>query len=831
MRVPLSWLKDFTPIDLDPRDSAGLRDFANELSMLGMNVEHIETVEAAFPGVVVARVAEVEAIKGADRIRKVVVDAGGAPTTVVCGAFNFEVGDYVAFARVGARLPGGLEIGRREMRGVGSEGMICSGRELGLSTDASGIFVLFSPPKGREVPAEIPLGEALVDYLGLEHDTVFDLDIEPNRPDLLSMVGVARDVAAHRRIPFEVPPVGVEETGLAANRLVSIAIEAPDACRRFVARVITGVAVLPSPRDVQRRLILSGMRPINAVVDASNYTMLERGQPTHPYDLDRLGGGGFRVRLAHQGERLVTLDGVERVLGEHRSRRGETEPADDLLICDGNDVVVGLAGIMGGASSEISDSTTNVVVESADFAQAFVGATASRQDIRSEASTRFWRGVDPAGLSPAAARVAQLVVAAHVEHGVAAPIVARGIAEAVGTRTDSPPIYLRTDRVNDLLGTELDRRQVRSLLVPIGFSAGKAPKGLAVSVPSFRPDVGREVDVIEEIARHYGYERITPTLPRSRRVGLLTAYQKDRRNLTRLLVDFGAEDAWTSAIVDPQKDELGGEGLRPLTLVNPVVREESALRTTLLPGLLEALRRNVATRNASVRFFEIGKVFRYPQAAEGAPIEREHLGVLLGRDSDDARTAIECFRVLTTGLRIDPAQVHLDDAPPTPNAFDPVAYGMHPTRLSTVRATGGDVVAVVGEVDPDVLEQAGIAGRRVGWLSLDLERFLNLARRPDRVRPVSRFPSSDIDLSFAVADDVTIERIEEVLRRAAGEWCEWIELVDVYRGEGLGDGKRSVSFRIRFSAIDRTLTDDDVAAVRARCIAAAEVEVGAVLRG
>ena len=385
--------------------------------------------------------------------------------------------------------------------------------------------------------------------------------------------------------------------------------------------------------------------------------------------------------------------------------------------------------------------------------------------------------------------------------------------------------------MNDLLGTELDRRQVRSLLVPIGFSAGKAPKGLAVSVPSFRPDVGREVDVIEEIARHYGYERITPTLPRSRRVGLLTAYQKDRRNLTRLLVDFGAEDAWTSAIVDPQKDELGGEGLRPLTLVNPVVREESALRTTLLPGLLEALRRNVATRNASVRFFEIGKVFRYPQAAEGAPIEREHLGVLLGRDSDDARTAIECFRVLTTGLRIDPAEVHLDDAPPTPNAFDPVAYGMHPTRLSTVRATGGDVVAVVGEVDPDVLEQAGIAGRRVGWLSLDLERFLNLARRPDRVRPVSRFPSSDIDLSFAVADDVTIERIEEVLRRVAGEWCEWIELVDVYRGEGLGDGKRSVSFRIRFSAIDRTLTDDDVAAVRARCIAAAEVEVGAVLRG
>lgn len=831
MRVPLSWLKEFTPIDLDPADEAGLRDFANELSMLGMYVEHIEAVAAELPGVVVARVLEVDAIPGADRIRKVVVDAGGPPATVVCGAFNFDVGDYVPLATVGARLPGGVEIGRREMRGVPSEGMICSGRELGLGTDAGGIFVLFSPPKGRVVPDVIPLGVPLVDYLGLERDVVFDLDLEPNRPDLLSIVGVARDVAAHRRIPVEVPPVRVDETGLQANRLVSIAVDAPDACRRFVARVITGVAALAAPRDVQRRLILSGMRPINAVVDASNYTMLERGQPTHPYDLDRLGAGGFRVRLAHHGERLVTLDGVERILGEQRNRRGEAKPVDDLLICDANDVAVGLAGIMGGASSEISDSTSNVVIESADFAQALVGATALRQDLRSEASIRFWRGVDPAGLSTAATRVAQLVVAAHVEHGVTPPIVARGIAEAVGSLSASPVIYLRTARVNDLLGTDLDRGAIRSLLAPIGFSSGKAPKGLAVSVPSFRPDVSREVDVIEEVARHYGYERFVPTLPRAPRVGGLTGYQKDRRSVTRLLASFGADEAWTSAIVDPQKDELGGEGLRPLTLVNPVVREESALRTNLLAGLLEALRRNVATRNASLRFFETGKVFRHPRSPDGAPIELEHLGVLLARDGDDARRAVECLRFLEAGLRIDTSEIRLKEGGPTPNPDDPVAFGMHPRRVSTLRGDGGRVVGVVGEVDPAVLEAMDISGRRVGWLSLDLTRFLRLARKPERSHPISRFPSSDIDLSFVIADDVSVERLEEVLRLAAGEWLERIELVDVYRGEGLADGQRSVTFRIRFSALDRTLKDDDVAAARARCIAAAEAEVAAVLRG
>ena len=354
-----------------------------------------------------------------------------------------------------------------------------------------------------------------------------------------------------------------------------------------------------------------------------------------------------------------------------------------------------------------------------------------------------------------------------------------------------------------------------------------------MSAPSFRPDVGREVDVIEEIARHYGYERIVPTLPRAPRVGSLTTYQKDRRRVMRMLVDFGAEEAWTRAIVDPERDVIGGEGLRPLTLVNPVVREESALRTNLLAGLLDALRRNVATRNASVRFFEVGKVFRHPRSDDGAPVEREHLGVLLARDGDDAKAAIECLRVLEDGLRIDAAQVHLKEGSPPPNPEDPVAFGMHPTRLSTVfgGASGDEVIGVVGEVDPGVLEDLGVSGRRVGWLSVDLERFLLLGRRPERVHPVSRFPSSDIDLSFAVGDDVSVERVGEVLRLAAGEWFERIELVDVYRGKGLAEGNRSVAFRIRFSAIDRTLTDDDVAAARARCIAAVEAEVGASLRG
>ena len=838
MRVPLSWLSEFTPLGVAAEDLAAVAALGAELDSLGLVVEGVEHVSGGPAGVVVARVVEIRPIPGADRIRLALVDAGGdAPVEVVCGAWNYVVGDVVPFATVGARLAGGVEITRRKMRGVTSHGMLCSARELGLGADAAGLFILASTGGADAAPpAGLELGTTIAEYLGLVADVVFNLEVEPNRPDCLCVTGVARDVAAARHLPFEIPRPVVAEDGPPVGELASVVVEAPEACRRFAARVVTGVTSVASPPDVQRRLILSGMRPINSVVDASNYTMLELGQPTHPYDLDRLPGHGLRVRFARPGETLTTLDGEEHVFGLEAHRSGEERRVEDLMICDAQDTPVGAAGVMGGESSEIGVGTSAVLIESADFAPLAIGRTARRQQLRTEASTRFWRGVDPEGSVRAADRVAELIVAAARTAGAVPPVVAIGVIDLHPTPVPRRTVRLRPERLNSLLGTALDSGTIAAHLGPLGFVAVPDGDALAVTVPSFRPDTEREVDVIEEVARLHGYERIVPTQRRAPGVGLLRPHQADRRHLARCVAGYGANEAWTSSIVNPDlAGRLGGGAVR-VGLVNPIVREESALRTSLLPGLLAALRHNAAARNGSVRLFEIGRVFFAPAPGEVLPVEPEHLGVLLAREGDGAPAAVELWRGIAEGLGL--AGDHLELAQCEPGSFpadDPVALGCHPTRTAAVRGTDaqGAAVAVgfVGEVDPEVLGAVDITGRRVGWLVLDTARLFTLARRSGSGPALSRFPSSDIDLLFTLAESVPSARLEAVLRAATGDLGESVRLVDVFRGPGLGAGLRSLTFRVRFQAPDRTLTDSDVAAARARCIAAAEAELGAGLRG
>ena len=838
MRVPLSWLSEFAPLGVAAADAAAVAELGAQLASLGLVVEGTERVGDNLDGVVVARVVEIRPIPGADRIRLVSADAGGpAPVEVVCGAWNYEVGDVVPLATVGATLPGGFVISRRELRGVTSHGMLCSARELGLGADASGLFILASTGAATAaLPAGVELGTPIAEYLGLVADVVFDLEIEPNRPDCLSVSGVARDLAARRHLPFAIPEPHVAELGPPIAELASVVVEAFGDCPRFAARVVEGITTVASPREVQRRLILSGMRPIHSVVDASNYTMLELGQPTHPYDLDRLAGRGLRVRHAAPGEHLTTLDGVERVLGLEHHHSGEERAVEDLLICDARNVPVGIAGVMGGESSEIGAATTAVLIESANFSAMAVGRTARRQQLRTEASTRFWRGVDPEGPVRAADRVAELIVAAARAAGAPAPVVARGVIELRGAATPCRSIRVRPARLNALLGTALEVSTIRSYLAPIGFVATDDDGELAVEVPSFRPDVEREIDVIEEVARHHGYEQIAPTLRRSPGVGLLSAHQAGRRRLARLVAGIGAYEAWTSSIVNPDVERLIGDGPAPVALANPVVREESALRTQLLPGLLGCLRLSASTRNAAVRFFEIGRVFTPPGPGDEVPLEREHLGVVLARDGDGAPEAVQLWRRIVEGLRVDPAAVRLDQGGTgSPVAADPLARGCHPTRTAVVRTTDPSAPAVAvgcaGEVDPRVLDAFDLGDRRVGWLVLDVGHLLGLPQRAARAPRLSRFPSSDIDLSFALDETIAAARLEAVLAVAAGEYCEAVRLVDVFRGPGLAAGCRSLSYRVRFVAPDRTLTDADVATARARCIAAAEAELGAVLRG
>ncbi len=839
MRVPLSWLSEFTPLGVDARDADAVAALGAELDSLGLVVEQLDQVFGELHGVVVVRVVEIRPIPGADRIRMVTVDAGGAgPVEVVCGAWNFSLGDVVPLAVVGARLAGGLEITRRQLRGVTSNGMLCSARELGLGADASGLFILASTGAAEAaLPAGLELGTPLVDYLDLTADVVFQLEVEPNRPDCLCVCGVARDLAARRHLPFEIPIPAVAETGPPVAELASVVVEAPEACRRFAARVVTGIGNVASPPVIQRRLILCGMRPIHSVVDASNYTMLELGQPTHPYDLDRLPGRGLRVRFAHPGERLTTLDGEARTFGLERHHSGEEREVEDLMICDAQDRPVGIAGVMGGESSEIGPTTTSVLIEAADFAAMAVGRTARRQQLRTEASTRFWRGIDPEGPGRAANRVAELIVAAAQAAGEVPPVVARGVIDVYPAPRPPRSIRVRPARLNALLGTNLDTAAILSYLAPIGFRATRDGDELAVEVPSFRPDAEREVDVIEEVARHHGFANITPTDRRSPGVGLLSAYQADRRRLEGLVAGAGANEAWTSSIVNPEVARRVGEVTGAVALTNPVVREESALRTHLLPGLLGALRQNASTRNAAVRLFEIGRVFAHPGGDAELPVEREQLGVVLARDGDGAAEAVHLWRRLVEGLGIDPAAVEMvqDELGSHRVLDDPLALACHPTRTAAARGTdrSGTSVTVgfVGEVDPMVLDAFGLSGRRVGWLVADVERLFELSRRKGQASPFSRFPSSDIDLSFVLSESIPAARLESVLRAAAGKYCEYVRLVDVFRGPGLGSGLRSLSYRVRFVAPDRTLTDADVASACARCIEAAAAELGAGLRG
>ena len=784
MLVPYSWLRDFAPFDLDPME------LGRALDDLGMVVEHVERVGEGLDAVVVARVLATRPHPGADKVQLVEVDAGGGePLQVVCGAFNFAAGDLVPLAPVGAALPNGMEIGRRKVRGEWSNGMLCAADELGLGEDHSGIMVLAS---------DADPGTPLASALGLTPDTVYDLDITANRPDAMSMAGVARDLAAKLGVPFTIPEATIDQSTVAVAELTSIVIEAPDLCPRFTARVLQDVTIGPSPRWVQARLTLAGMRPINNVVDASNYVMLELGQPTHPYDRARLPGHGFVVRRARPGEILTTLDGVDRRLGD----------GEDCLICDADGNPVGIGGIMGGASSEIDDTTRDVVLESAYFTPMAIARTSKRINLRTEASARFERGVDPEGADRASARFCELVGSGRV---------AAGILDVQAEPYRSRVVRVRTAKVNGLLGTDLSQAEMAGYLAPIGFTSVEVEPGvLDVTVPSWRPDVAIEVDVTEEVARHHGYARIPKTVPVSPRAGGLAPYQRMRRLVREVLVGLGLDEAMNSPLVGPEDHDRAGIDGPVIEASNPMMREESVLRKSLLPGLLKNLVFNAAHRNPGAALFEVGNIFLPPPEGQQLPDEREHVGAAIG--GADASRAVTVWRTLADALRL---------ADPTLEAA--TNSGMHPGRTAQAKA-GARVVGVVGEVDPAVAEAHGLESP-VAWVEFDLGALFDAPRRSDELRPVSRYPSSDIDLAFSVPEDVPAGSVERVLREVGGDLLEDLRLFDVYRGEGIEPGSRSLAYRLRFCAQDRTLTDAEVGEIRTRAIAAVEAAHGAKLRG
>lgn len=778
MRVPLSWLREFTPVE------AGADELAGRLTIAGPHVEEIVRTGSGIEHVVVGKVLEISEIPGATKIIHVKVDAGDGPREIVCGARNFAVDDLVPVALPGARLPSGMEIGRRQMHGKTSDGMLCSAAELGISDDHSGILVLEGDHK---------IGEDVREALALD-DEILDIDITPNRPDLLSVAGVAREVAALYELPFAIPEVALREDGKPASELATVTIEDARGCPRYVARVITGIHVGPSPWWMQRRILACGMRPISGPVDVTNYVLLERGHPLHAFDLAKLRDRTIVVRKPRKKEeRFVTLDGVERTLTKQ-----------DVAICDGQ-APVAIGGIMGGAESEVGEGTTEILLEAAYFAPERILRTARRLGLRTEASVRFERGADPNAVTGAAARAAQLL--AEVCGGTVAP----GAIDVYPKPLKQKPIRLRVARTNALLGVTVEAKEMAGMLQSLGCEIGSQSRtALRVTAPSFRPDLRAEIDLVEEVARRYSYERLPPTLPSAGRIGGLTETQRLRRVVRRQLLGAGLSEAHTLSMLPPSLPDRLGVGAdhpwrRTLRIANPLSEEESVLRPSLMPGLLLAAAKNVARRNTSVSLFEMGGVFI--PSGEELPDEPLRAAWLLTGDAPvgwhaparaydfyDAKGVLER---LAEGLGVEGLTVEAVAREP-----------MHPGRCARVRL-GDREIGIVAELHPRAARGLDLE-TRVAVGELDLAPLMEAAREASGGE-LPRFPAVDRDLALLVPVETPAAAVETAVREAAGPLLEEIRIFDVYEAGDIAEqGKVSLAFSLRFRATDRTLTDAEV---------------------
>ncbi|WP_040494901.1 phenylalanine--tRNA ligase subunit beta [Ilumatobacter nonamiensis] len=786
MKILLSWLNDYGDFG-DPTNPDDVQRVSDELTALGLEVESITPVGETVEGVVTARILRLQSHPDAAKVQRVYVDAGdGEERHVWCGADNISEDDIVPLATLGTTMPNGMTIERRGILGIDSEGMLCSARELGLGEDHDGIRIL---------PSGLPLGIPYGDALGIRPDVLIDADVTRNRPDCWGYVGIARDLAAKMGVEFRPPTPTIDVTG--DERTTPVEIVDGDRCARFTSTVISGVVVGESAGWMQRRLTAAGMRPISNVVDVSNYVMLELNQPNHAYDLETLGGGGFRIRLATDGEHLVTLDGEDR-----------TFTTDDLLICDANDAPIGVGGIMGGLDSEISDATTTVALEMAWFELVGIGRTVTRSGLRSEASQRFERGVDPYGMPLAVARFAELLSETCPDLVVH--------AGAVDARSEHLPAEQRTaevriSNVNRILGTDLSADDLPSLLDPIGYTVSGSGDTRTVALPTWRLDSTAEVDVIEEVGRHYGYARLGSRVPKSSDHGGLTVRQQRRRVLRDVLLGLGISEAMPNPFLAPDTLAKAGLDAQSIAITNPLVSDESVLRTSLRPGLLRSIAFNESHRRTGARLFEIGHV--YPPGDGELPGEFEALAVVLA--GHDAPAAMAVWREITAalggGARIDQARV---------------PAGLHATRSATLQA-GKEPLGAVGEVAPEVLAAFDVT-ERVAILEVDLDQFLAREPKPAQWKSTSRYPSSDLDVSFRLDEAVPAEKLEKAVRQGAGKFLVDLDLFDNYRDQA-SVGSRALGYRLRLQSQERNLTDADIAEIR-RGIEAAATKLGAELR-
>jgi phenylalanyl-tRNA synthetase beta chain len=797
MKLTLSWLREFVDIPTDDPE-----ELVDVFENLGHEVEEWRLIVPSFEAVVVGEVLEVIPHPNADKVRLTKVNVGDTVLDIICGAWNFEAGAIVPVAVPGAVLGGDFEITRRDIRGVTSNGMICSESELGLGEDADGIMVLNDDyPLSAEM-----IGEPFEELIGLP-DVLYDLAITPNRPDCLSVYGLARDLAARFEVPLR--PDGIEVDASGAPTTVSVSIADSDACPRFSGRQVRGITVGVSPHWLRWRLELAGIRPISNVVDASNYAMVEFGYPTHAFDVDRL-GDTIVVRSASDGEEIVTLDDRERALTE-----------SDIVVTDGSRPVA-IGGVMGGAATEVHDDTTDVFIEAAYWDPASILMTSKRLGLRSEASARFERGADPSFCPRGADRVAQLLT--RIAGGKPAPEPVDANPGNIAPWTVTYPLS-ETERI---LGISLDRQETADLLTRLTFGVqGDDP--LTVTVPTRRPDVRVPADLIEEIARLHGFDSIPATLPHGPG-GALSHEERRLRLLRNLMVGAGFYQLiGFSFIGSSDLRMLGLDEDDPargaINLVNPLNEAEGIMRTTLLPGLLKAASSAISRNNPTARLFEIGDVF-LPGDGE-LPDQPRRLAFLLAGESEgtwnsepqafDLYDGTGIWRLLSDRFGLDDTELRQTSRAP-----------FHPGRVAEI-SVADRVMGLVGEVHPTVAEAFGLTGRVVAG-EIDINELV-VERTPWQYRAPSVFPAVVFDLSFAVPAATPASVVIEAASLAAGELLDDVDVFDVFVGDSVGDDLKSIAVRIRLRADDRTLTDTEILPAQKAVAQRVVTVTGGELRG
>ncbi len=801
MKIPYRWVREFVDVDLTAEQAA------ERLINAGLEVPAVTPVAPDLRGVVVGRIEAVERELGEShghRLQLVRVSTGRERFAVVCGAPNTAVGLRAAFAPPGARLPGGREIAVAKIRDAESQGMLCSERELGLGDEhEAGVLAL---------DADAPLGADLVDHLGLD-DRVLEIEITPNRPDCLSVLGVARELAALTGTRLRRPPLALREGGRSARALVRVRVEAPDLAPRYTVRVVTGVRVGPSPAWMAARLRACGLRPISNVVDITNYVLWELGHPLHAFDGDRVTDRTFVVRRAGAGERFTTLDGQDRALD-----------ASMLVIADPARAI-GLAGVMGGANSEVSAATTRVFLESAYFAPAGIRRTSRTLGLRTDAAYRFERGADIEGLVEAGARAAQLMAE------LAGGTVARGMVDVYRPRRKAVRVRLRLARVARVLGVAPSRPHARRILTGLGLGVRDRGADLDVEVPSFRRDLAMEDDLAEEIIRVWGYDKIPSTLLAGATVEVARESERLRQEgvARRALVGAGLVEAVAYSFTDPAR----AAALRapgdpdPVALLNPLSQDASVLRPHPLDGVLGVVATNVRRQQPDVRVFEIGRTYERAPGGDTGTIEPRWAAIALtgarreagwhgdGGSADvfDAKGYAE--HVLATfGLA---AQTRLGGR----------LGGLEPDSHASLVTDTGEVVAEFGEVAAGARARFGIDAP-VFVAALPLDRLPPLPVAP-RYQPLPRFPSVQRDMAFAITDpSLAVAAVQAAIVRTAGALLREVTVFDVFR---LPEGGRSVAWRLTFQADDRTLTDDEINTIHRRVADAVGREFGISLRG